>query len=95
MKRGGKRTTNIETAISDGDISASRFKSLTNLSSSDCDRLSKTHYNNVYSTYKYSYMYAQYFYNTTINNVFNIKYGNNGIFLSNSGARSQLLKSSN
>ena len=66
-------------------MSASRFKSITNLSSSNCERLSSTHYNQVLNG-TYTYMYAQYFYNSTVNSVFNTNFGTNGIMLSNSGA---------
>lgn len=81
----GKKTTCLETRKSDGDMSASKFKSITNLSATNCERLSSTQYNQIL-TGKYGYMYAQYFYNTTINNVFNTNFGTNGILLSNSGA---------
>ncbi len=80
----GKRTTGLESNKGMGDISASRFKSVTNLSSSVCERLSSTHYSKVYKG-NYIYMYSQYWYNTTINSVLNTKYGTNGIFLSNNG----------
>lgn len=81
----GKTTTCLETRKKDGDMSASRFKSITNLSSSNCERLSSTHYNQVLNG-TYTYMYAQYFYNSTVNSVFNTNFGTNGIMLSNSGA---------
>lgn len=80
----GKKTTCLESNLSMGDISASSFKSVTNLSSSVCQRLSSTHYNQVLHG-KYFYMYSQYWYNTTVNSVLNTNYGTNGIFLSNSG----------
>ena len=81
----GKKTTGLETNVSMGDISASKFKSVTNLSSSVCERLSSTHYSKVLHG-SYNYMYTQYWYNTSVSSVLNTRYGSNGIFLSNSGA---------
>ncbi len=83
----GMRTTCLETSRSDGDISASRFRSVTNLSWTTCENLSRKFYSNVVEG-NYVYMYVQYFYNTTVDSVLNFKYGDNGILLSNNGARS-------
>lgn len=80
----GKQTTGLESNRSMGDISASSFRSVTNLSASVCERLSSTHYSKVLHG-GYRYMYSQYWYNTTVNSVLNTNYGSNGIFLSNSG----------